>query len=282
MTRPDRIFVLIPCYRCEKQIPRVLMQLDVSMAPWVKEVAVIDNCSPDASREAAIKTMKSMSSFAAKHNITFTVLKNNQNFGLGGSHKSGFAYALEKKYTHVIIIHGDDQADMRELIPLLKKGLHHQYHALLGGRFMPGSVLGSGYGWFRRTGNAVFNLLFSALGGKRTWDMGSGLNLYRADLLAAGDHLFAADNLTFHCYYLLRMFDNQRHLHYFPITWREEDQVSNAKLFKQSWEIFKILLHFRFSRAKFLSGWYGAHKPSHYSAGIVFQTPSQSQKRKPQ
>ena len=37
---------------------------------------------------------------------------------------------------------------------------------------------------------------------------------------------------------------------FFPLTWREEDQVSNAKFMKQSMEIFKIVFRYKFNKKK--------------------------------
>ena len=37
---------------------------------------------------------------------------------------------------------------------------------------------------------------------------------------------------------------------YFPISWREEDQISNVKIFKQTFELLKILFLFVFNYKK--------------------------------
>lgn len=267
----SNIIVLITTYNCEAQISRVLAQLDDQTAPWVAEVAVIDNRSHDATSRNAKNTITKLAHLANKHNVILTLLTNTENFNLGGSHKTGFTYALNKGYEHVVVLHGDDQGDLHDLLPALKKRLHLQHDCVLGGRFMPGSKLGTGYGWFRRFGNYVFLSLFTLFCNRLTWDMGSGLNLYGRKVIEAGDHIYAADNLTFHCYFLLNMFARARDIVYVPITWREDDQVSNAKLFRQSWEIFKILLLFRFRRRKFLSGEYGTHAICDYKAEITLQ-----------
>ena len=41
----------------------------------------------------------------------YMVLRNSENYNLGGSHKIGLNYALENEYTHLAICHGDDQAN---------------------------------------------------------------------------------------------------------------------------------------------------------------------------
>lgn len=265
------ILVLITTYQCEAQVGRVLAQLDNRTAPWVLEVAVIDNRSSDATAQNAQKALEELAPLAKKHGVILTMLVNTENFNLGGSHKAGFAYALNKGYQHVVVLHGDDQGDLHDLVPALEQGIHLMHDCVLGSRFMPGSKLGGGYGWFRRFGNYVFLTLFTLFCNRNTWDMGSGLNLYSRKVIEAGDYIFAADNLTFHCYFLLKMFARGRNIVFFPITWREEDQVSNAKLFRQSWEIFRILLSYYFSKQKFLSSEYGTHATCDYKTEITVQ-----------
>jgi len=98
------------------------------------------------------------------------------------------------------------------------------------------------------------------------------LNLYGSEIINSDDYTFAADNLTFHCYFLLKMYSKQRKLRFFPITWREEDQRSNARLVGQAWEIFKILLSYGFQRKKFLNGSFGNFRNlNDYKYSIVYQ-----------
>lgn len=58
------------------------------------------------------------------------------------------------------------------------------------------------------------------------------------------------DNLTFNYYLTLYMAKNNFNLKYFPISWREEDQVSNVKIVKQTLELLKILYLFILNHEK--------------------------------
>ena len=234
----DKILVFIPCYNCAPQIPRVIEKCLRPENAYISEIIVVDNGSADGTIAAA------QGALAKQEQIPWKVLKNSRNYNLGGSHKVAFEYALRQQFTHVIAVHGDDQADISDLAPHVQAGGHRQVDALLGSRFIKGAEL-QGYGGFRLFGNAVFNALFSVFSGKRVEDMGSGLNLYGRKVLEAGDYRMAADDLTFHCYFLLNMISRHRNLQYFPIHWSESDQVSNAKLFRQAWKILKLLLAYR-------------------------------------
>lgn len=230
-----RILVLIPCYRCADQIGRVVARLDAAALPDITHVLVIDNRSPDAT------VTRARDALAESRLPAWTVLVNDRNVSLGGSHKAGFAFARRHGYTHVLVIHGDDQASPENFRAPLVAGLHHRHDAILGGRFMPGSRL-AGYGRFRILGNHVFNALFRLATRRPIQDLGSGLNLYGPRILAAEDERPAADDLTFHCDLLITLIERGRDLHYVPVDWREDDQVSNAKLVRQSWRILKILV----------------------------------------
>ena len=50
----NRILLFIPMYNCEKQIGRVLAQINTSILKYISEVIVVNNRSTDDSENAAI------------------------------------------------------------------------------------------------------------------------------------------------------------------------------------------------------------------------------------
>ena len=144
-----------------------------------------------------------------------------------------FGYAAEHGYDYVVVLHGDDQGDMSDLVPLLKPGEHRKYDSLLGSRFSKGSHL-VGYDKFRIFGNHVFNLFMTTCSGHRVYDLGAGLNLYKTEYLKNEFYLPFPNDLSFNVFLLLYGIHSRSVFTFFPITWREEDQVSNAKLFAQA------------------------------------------------
>ena len=149
-----------------------LSTLNNDILEFFSEILVINNQSTDAGEEQVINF--------AKNNPTLPIklIRNNKNFGLGGSHKIAFQYAIDNNFDYVCILHGDDQAEINNLIPLLTNNLHKEYDCLLGARFMLGSEL-KGYSKFRTFGNYVFNFIFTLALGQNIYDLGSGLNLYK-------------------------------------------------------------------------------------------------------
>lgn len=230
--------LFIPIYNCENQIVRVLQQLTPEVLNYIREVMVIDNGSSDNSKEVTLDIMRDL-------HINGFVAQNNDNYSLGGSHKVAFNYAIENDFDHVIVLHGDDQADVQDLLPHLESGEHTKYDSFLGARFHSKSSL-IGYSKFKTFGNHVVNLFCSIFVGKKILDMGSGLNMYKVSFLKERFYLPFDNNLTFNIYMLFWSIKSRSSLKYFPLTWREEDQVSNAKVFKQAFQIFGMAIRMPF------------------------------------
>jgi dolichol-phosphate mannosyltransferase len=223
----DRILVFIPCYNCERQIGRVLRQFEPIPRGTFHEILVVDNRSRDRTASVAAAALSSAGSIRAR------VVRNSENYGLGGSHKAAFAYAARQGHSHVVVLHGDDQGSVEEVLPILRAGDHHRFDACLGARFMRGSRL-IGYSRLRRLGNRVFNALFSAAVGHRVYDLGSGLNIFGTEAFANASAVRFPDDLRFNVHLLLSLYDRDLRVSYFPISWREDDQVSNVRMLSQA------------------------------------------------
>jgi dolichol-phosphate mannosyltransferase len=234
----ERILVFIPTYNCEKQITRVLRQFDADTAPLFSQIIVVDNGSKDKTVECATAAAKTAL-------LPVTIIKNDQNYSLGGSTKAAFLYALDHGFDYVVTLHGDDQADIHDMIAPIRAGLHRTHDYLIGARFHPRSVL-SGYSRFRIFGNIVFNTLFSFVTGRKIYDMVAGLNIYNIKYLRTLFFLPLPCDLTYEQHSLLYAVYKKVSFDYVPISWREQDQLSNARVFKQSWILIKMLWGFAF------------------------------------
>lgn len=229
-----RLLLFIPAYNCATQLPRVLAQLTPEAQRLFDEVLVVDNRSTDDTLAAAEAGLRQL------HDVHATLLRNDENVGLGGSHKVALRHALDGDFDHCVILHGDDQAMVADVMPLLRSGAHLDHDALLGSRFMAGARL-EGYSALRRVGNHVFNVLFSVVARRRLLDLGSGLNVVRVAAFSDGSHLRLADDLTFNYHLILLAARRRWRLRFFPISWREEDQRSNVKMFAQSRQMLALL-----------------------------------------
>ena len=165
---------------------------------------------------------------------------------MGGSHKVAFDYAIKNKYDYLIVLHGDDQGNIKDILPYLKNKEYQKYDAFLGARFMKGSQL-VGYSKFRTFGNRVYNLLFSMVVRKRIYDLGSGLNMYNTKMLKNKFYHKFPDRLTFNYCMILASHYYKQNIAFFPITWREDDQVSNVKMVSQAFNVLKMLFTYMFN-----------------------------------
>ena len=251
----DRILIFIPMYNCEKQIPRVLERISQveNYKDIFAEIIVVDNQSKDNSIAVAKETIE-------KLKLPAKVLRNRENRSLGGSHKTAFLYAIENGFDYVIVLHGDDQGDIHDIVPFILDGTYCKYDSFLGSRFHKESKL-INYSKFRIFGNHVFNAVVSVLIRKRITDLGSGLNMYKTEYLKPKFYMPFANNLTFNVYLLLYGVYSKSDFTFFPLTWKEDDQVSNAKLFSQSKEILGLTLKYAFGANKVF-----ARKDNEFSA----------------
>ncbi len=262
-TMAERIMLFIPMYNCEKQIVRVLQKLH-QVQSRIDEIVIVNNRSTDDGENAAINSLEKIAPTCKA-----TVLRNRQNYGLGGSHKVAFKYALRNNYDFCLVLHGDDQGDINDLLLELDQGNHRIYDCLLNSRFMQGARR-VGYSKIRTFGNLAFNLLFSLASGRRQYDLGSGLCCYSRKFLASGITGMCSDDLTFN--YTLQLHAAARGISqkFFPSIWIEDDQISNVKLVRQTGQMINILLSFIFERKSYLSKSSG--KPGfEYEADVIYQ-----------
>lgn len=259
-----RILLFTPMYNCEKQIVRVLEQMTPEIGQYITEWIIINNQSTDDGEQVVID-------YANTHNINtkLTLLRNVENYGLGGSHKVAFDYALKNRFDYLIVLHGDDQGDISNIMPYLSSGNYKIYDCLLGARFMKESKL-QGYSRFRTFGNRVYNLLFSIGCGNRIFDLGSGLNMYKVDVLRNKFYLKYKDNLVFNYCMIMGSTFYKHKIKFFPIMWREDDQVSNVKMLNQAFTVLKLLGIYVLNKGAFVKAEHRDKIIDDYKAEVVF------------
>lgn len=261
----DKILLFIPMYNCEKQISRVLDQLTDEVCGYLSEVIIINNRSTDDGENVVRESL-------SKHNfpVKISLLRNNDNYGLGGSHKVAFQYAMDHEFDYVIILHGDDQGDFSNILPYLKNGEYEKYSCFLGARFMKGSLL-QGYSKFRKFGNIVYNFLFSIVCGYRVYDLGSGLNMYEVRILRDKFYLKYKDNLVFNYCMIMGSAYYKHKVKFFPISWRETDQVSNVKMVNQAFTVLALLFSFMCNKKKFAEADHRDKIIEEYAAQAIYE-----------
>lgn len=230
---PQKMLLFIPAYNCEKQIVRVLGQLDEEVVPYFEEILVVNNRSTDQTEKVVLEYLEEHPQLPVK------LMRNDDNYGLGGSQKMAFHYAVDHDYDYVCMLHGDDQGDIHDFIPMLEKQIHEKHDCVLGARFMRGSKL-KGYSAFRTFGNVVYDFIFAFVTKRRIFDLGSGLNLYSTAMLKDAFFEKFPDNLMFNYVMILASHYYSHDIIFYPVSWREDDQVSNVKMVNQAITVLKM------------------------------------------
>ena len=260
------ILVFVPMYNCAKQVAQVVGQCEQAARDGLNlAVLLVDNQSSDDTLDVARTALAGAGLDQA------WLVRNDANYGLGGSHKVAIGFARDHGFDHLVVLHGDDQGSLADMVPFLASGAYRKNDALLGARFQPGAQL-QGYSALRTVANRVFNLIFSVVAGQRLYDLGSGLNLYRTALFADGFHTRYADDLTFNYYLILGLVARRANIRFFPISWREDGQVSNARLTSQGLRMLRMLWARILAPSKFFTAEHRAVPRDFYPATIVHQT----------
>jgi glycosyltransferase involved in cell wall biosynthesis len=259
----EKILLFIPVYNCEKQIVRVISQLDSVILSIIDETVIVNNISTDKTEEVIINFLNQNPGIPAK------LLRNDENYGLGGSHKTAFDYAIENNFDYVIVLHGDDQGNIKDMLPILKSGTYRNYDCCLGARFKKGSTL-KGYSKFRTFGNIIYNIMFSIVSGRIIYDLGSGLNIYNVNMLKGKFYFRFPDDLTFNYCMILGTICFKHTFMFFPISWREDDQASNVKMVKQAFSVLGILLKYFAGKEKYLKSEFRKIPRLSYTSKIIF------------
>ena len=237
----NRVLIGIPTYNCESQIARVLESLkerSFESTGFQCEVRVIDNRSEDSTIETAKRFRTD------KKPMPIRVFLTNENNSLGGTIKVLFKMAENEGFDYAVILHGDDQAHVPDLVSMLHTlSSQKREETLLGSRFMVRSKL-IGYSRKRILGNLVLNACYSLATGKYLSDLGSGLNLYRVKDLADLGYQNYQNSLAFNYQLILELAKSGKHFTFVPITWKETDQKSNAKNIRIFVNALKILYSF--------------------------------------
>lgn len=237
----EKILLFIPAYNCEKQISRVLNQLDHKVLSYITDVIVVNNRSTDNTEQVVLDYI------AQNPDKPIKLVRNTENYGLGGSQKMSFMYAVEHGYDYVCMLHGDDQGDIHDFLPMFDRDIQKKHDCVLGARFMRGSKL-VGYSKFRTFGNVVYDFIFAFVTRRRIFDLGSGLNLYKTSMLK--DKFFEKfpDNLMFNYVMILASHYYQHDIRFYPVSWREDDQVSNVKMMNQAVKVLQMAAEYLFDK----------------------------------
>jgi glycosyltransferase involved in cell wall biosynthesis len=253
--------LFIPVYNCPVQLKRLLSKYNEEDFSYYQKILIVDNCSRDETVKIAKETI------LKKGFKNFKIIRNKQNYGLGGSHKIAFKYAIDNGFDYCCVLHGDDQGDLNDLNKVILKKDFFNFSCLRAGRFKPGSKL-IGYSNFRIFGNNVFRYIYSLLINKKVYDIGAGLAIYKINDIKKINYEYLVNDMSFDSFMLLVMDYYQLKYDFFTVTWKEEDQISNTKLLNTACTILKNLILYKINKKKFIESFY-ADKLEEFNNDII-------------
>ncbi len=154
---PDSLMILIPALNEEGAIANVIREVN-AVVPGVP-VLVVDDCSSDGTREAALKAGAEVISVA--HHL-----------GLGGCVQAGYRLAYELGFSYVIRIDGDGQHDPRYIPVIFEKLKTSGSQMVIGSRFINGE--GEHTSFWRKLGILFFRGVLRPILDKPVHDPTSG------------------------------------------------------------------------------------------------------------
>ncbi|MBD1154416.1 glycosyltransferase family 2 protein [Pelagibacterales bacterium SAG-MED21] len=244
-----RNLLFIPAFNCRSQLVRLIANLKIDDIKNYEKILIIDNCSEDRTCDYAKEAVE------RKKFTKFKIIRNISNYGLGGSHKIAFKYAIENNFDFCCVIHGDDQGDINDLNRVIVSGEYNNYTCLRAGRFKPGSKL-KGYSNFRIFGNHVFRIIYSMILRKNIYDIGAGLATYKMEEVRKIKFEKFVNDMSFDSFMILVFDFYKLKFDFFNVTWKEEDQISNTNLFKTATKILENLVKYKLNKEKFIKKFY--------------------------
>ena len=233
----------IPCYNCEKQIVRVLNDIDNDILSSIDRIIAIDNKSVDQT----ISVIREFVLDRPEVKKKFILIEHKKNYGLGASFKTAIFHASLLKQDYMYWLHGDDQANVEDLKKMIRIVNDESPSQLFGARFMKNSDL-KGYSSMRNVGNRFLNAIFSFTLAHPIYELGSGLNAFRVNDLPLSQIKHWPNHIAFDVQLLFHFCSSGRGPRFFPIQWREEDQKSNAGNISTAFLLLKALLDFKLNR----------------------------------
>ncbi len=159
--KDTNISVVIPCYKVENQIEKIVSDIP----DFITHIVLINDASPDNTGDIIEQL--------ATANQKIITVHHSKNQGVGGAMKSGFNKAIELKSDIIIKIDGDGQMDTSYFAPMIKSIKDSEYQFAKGNRLHNRKMLKK-MPTIRRIGNLIMGFLIKLASGY--WQISDPVN----------------------------------------------------------------------------------------------------------
>lgn len=173
-TPTDKIFVVTPVANEESSIAKTIHDIFALPYPALTFCPIMDRFSKDRTREILEDNKKS-------YGERLQIVYYEQSTGVASCYLYGFSFACKCDASAIVEMDAGGSHQPNE-IPLLMKKLEEGFDCAFGSRFMPGGVQ-VGSSLYRRIVSRGGTILANIVLGTRLYDMTSGFEAFRADVL---------------------------------------------------------------------------------------------------
>jgi glycosyltransferase involved in cell wall biosynthesis len=210
-----RTIVVMPAYKAARTLERVYADIARDV---VDEVIVVDDASPDDTREVARR-------------LPVTLIEHERNTGYGGNQKTCYRAALERGADFVIMVHGDYQYDARMIpacVEVLRLGI---CDVLLGNRIRTrAEALAGGMPRVKYLANRVLTFLENLLSGQNLGEWHSGFRAYTREVLETVPFHANNDDWVFDTQFLVQAIHFGFRVGDVPVPVRYFDEASSISM----------------------------------------------------
>ncbi|MCA8955829.1 MAG: glycosyltransferase [Planctomycetes bacterium] len=235
VVRTLKVAVFVVAYNAEAHIQQTLRRIPAEIRDHLTEIYVIDDESRDSTRARA----EELSAEIPKLRVYRTPV----NQGYGGNQKLGYAYAIERGFDVVVLLHGDGQYAPEVMPRILAPFADPDTAAVFGSRMMvKGAAKRGGMPLYKRVGNAVLTFLENSLLGARLSEFHSGYRAYRVARLNELPFRYNTSDFHFDTEIIVQLLGSRMKIVEVPIPTYYGDEICHVNGIGYAWSCMTTIL----------------------------------------
>ena len=169
--------IYIPAYNAERFVGDVLARIPADILARTAEIVLVDNASSDRTSEVAQQAAKALGL------ANFTLIRNAENLGYGGSQKLAYRHCIARGHSVVVMLHADGQY-APELIERIVGPVERGEAEMCFGSRLAGDALAGNMPLHRFLGNKFLTGVANLVLGWQLSEFHSGYRAYSCAALA--------------------------------------------------------------------------------------------------
>ena len=247
-----RILVFVPCYNVAKFLAKTLERVPSLDPLFSWNLLIVDDGSIDDTSLIAQSFLKNESYMKSRNISDIVLLSHKKNLGYGEVQKSAIDYAVEHKYDHAIMLHGDGQYAPEHLNRFsgeLSKGADVVFGSRMGdikGAFKGGMPV------YKIIGNHILTTMQNFLLKSNLSEFHSGYRGYNVRWLETIPYRFNAHDFSFDTDLLIQAIMSKSKVIEFNIPTFYGEEECNVPGLKYAAKVIKVSLKARLYKLNFV------------------------------